>query len=200
MSRELDRLSGVRNKSAQEMARVQTITDLLNASNKDLNLSYDQQTDTLSMSSGERDRRIKLLEEEASYTAAMERLLEIEEDRYNAEARLDELAGFRKEYNEMMASGIPISEEQAEKFAELFAEEEKLKNETQSLGTQYDETITVMEGSAERLNNLKRAYEKLSESQKESLESMVSSIQEYHSSSQNIFDKIDTSVEVSFVS
>lgn len=200
LSRELDRLSGVRNKSEQDMARVQTITDLLNASNKDLNLSYDQQTDSLSMSSGERDRRIKLLEEEASYTAAMERLLEIEEDRYKAESRLEELAGFRKEYNEMMASGIPISEEQAEKFAELFAEEENLKNETKSLGTQYDETITSMEGSAERLNNLKRAFEKLSESQKESLESMVSSIQEYHSSSQNIFDKIDTSVEVSFES
>ena len=118
-------------------------------------------------------------------------MLQIEEDRYNAEMRLAEIASYREEYNEMMASGIPISEEQAEKFAELWAEEATLKEQTQELGVQYEETLDAMETSAERLDSLKRVYEKLSEAQQEALDSMVTSMEDYRSESQNIFTKID---------
>jgi len=191
LSRELDRLSGVQKKTERDMARIQAITDLLNKTNDGLNLSYDRQNGAMNMSSGERQRRIDLIAEEASYSAALERLLEIEEDRYTAESRLAELSDFREEYNEMMASGIPISEEQAEKFAELWAEEENLKEQTQALGEQYGDTLDAMEESAERLDSLKRVYETLSDAQEEALDKMLTSMDDYRSQSQNIFEKID---------
>lgn len=191
LNRELTKLSGVQNKSRTDMARLQVVTDLLNESNDGLNLSYNRQTGELETSSAERKRRIDLIAEEASYSAALERMLQIEEDRYNAEMRLVEIASYREEYNEMMASGIPISEEQAEKFAELWAEEATLKEQTQELGVQYEETLDAMETSAERLDSLKRVYEKLSEAQQEALDSMVTSMDDYRSQSQNIFEKID---------
>ncbi len=198
LSKELDGLLSKEALTTAEMTRAKAITEQLNASNEGLTLTYNAQTNSLNMASEERQRRISLIAEEASYSDAMERLLQIEEDKYTAEARLEELAGFRQTYNDMMASGITISEEQAEAFAKLFAEEETLKGQTYLLGLQYDETMGVLEESATRIDSLKLAYEKLTEEQQKALDGMINSMLDYHAQSQNIFDKLDTGTKTSW--
>lgn len=198
LNKELDGLLSKETLTTAEMTRAKTITEQLNASNEGLNLTYNAQTNSLNMASEERQRRISLIAEEASYSDAMERLLQIEEDKYTAEARLEELAGFRQTYNDMMASGITISEEQAEAFAKLFAEEETLKGQTYLLGLQYDETMGVLEESATRIDSLKLAYESLTEEQQKALDGMIDSMSDYQEQSQNIFDKLDTGTKTSW--
>lgn len=103
-------LTGQENKSAAQTAQVKKTVEELNNSVEGLNLNYDEQTDTLNMTTEALENYVRtaMLQEKAE--AIVSQMVTLEENKYDLEKQLadaqDELAEAQKNTNDAIESGI----------------------------------------------------------------------------------------------
>ena len=200
---QLDKLAEKEDKSIGDKALLMSIVDDLNSSVADLNLTYDEQADSLSMSNKEIQARVDLMHEEERAIAAQQRLAEIQQERIDLEMQLEETIALREEWQQKVEEGgLAIADERA-RVMELTESEEELRRALETLGVQYEATEGIVEEATENMtriveeNNLDQiqSYEDLEGEMKETFDRMVENYRNLEEAATNAFDRINTESE-----
>lgn len=196
--KQIDELSQKENKSAADKKLLQSYVEDLNGSIEDLNLVYGEETDALSMSSEQLMKRVELMQEEEKMIASQERLKETIEEQIEIGKQLDEVNEMREEWNEKLEDGSVKTREHTKAMVDLDEQHEELM-ETMKEATEErikaDEELTE---SAERVANMTDEaigrqmlmYEELSDAQKNAVDGMKDTWQDYYESATDMFDQL----------
>lgn len=202
---EVIKLSQVENKTAEEKAALASQIEGLNEKVLGLGLAYDEQTDSLNLSSEKIKDRISLMESEEKLTAAQERMVEISEDRNKADMKLEEINRHRKKLNELTDEHGKVSGDTKDKLAELDEQEEALKETHADLGMEYEVVNDIMVESQEAvtqaiIDGVKKqtlAYDDLSDTQQNLVDELTDDYQTIKESATDMFNKIADEAEQS---
>lgn len=217
---ELEGLMKKEDKSASDKARIEAITKSLSSSVEDLGLAYDKEKGSLSMGTGHLKARIKAMQESNKLAAAQKGLAGITRDLTESEKTLTELKKQRadiekeafkvSEANSMseigtMSESITFSENKKKKLEDVNVAIKEQTKEYESLKSQSEttnNTITTSQAAVDEaistgvLGQIS-AYENLSTSQKEAIDSMNSKWQEYQEQATNMFSAISQDASIS---
>lgn len=206
LARKVDELANKENKSLTEKKMLQTYTEQLNDSIEDLNLTYDEEADALNMSSEHLKARIDLMKEQDTANKAMERLNELTQEQVDISSQLENVNKLREEYNEKLDEGAMSSKEYKKGIAELGEQEEELMETWRNSADLKVETEQEIERSMDAVARATEksidsqiiSFDSLSESQKETIESMKSTWEDYKDAATNLFDVLSDEIELSF--
>src|SRR5690625_2945319 len=112
--RRIDELSRKENKSAADKHMLKSYIDQLNESVEDLNLTYDEEADALSMTSEQMRARVDLLEHESNLIASRERMTEIAKEQMEVEMQLEKVNQLREEWNQKLEEGTVKTSEHSD--------------------------------------------------------------------------------------
>jgi tape measure domain-containing protein len=205
LAEKVEELAVKENKSAAEKQMLRDYINQLNESVSGLNLSYNEEANALSMSSEEMKARIGLMEEQASYNAALERQVEISKEQNEVEQQLAEINKLREEWNLKLEEGTVKAGEHKKAMGELNEQEKALTETNAQLAEQQKETEEQMTASMEAITEATEkgisaqmiAFEDLSESQQETVESMKSTWEDYKDAATDMFDTLSDKAELS---
>lgn len=197
-------LSEMENKSAADKELMKSRVDQLNESVAGLNLMYNAESDTLSMSSEEIAKRIQLMNDQTSLADAQARQLEIEKEQHEIGLKLAETNTLREEWNQKLEDGSIKGREHKAAMEELDAQEKTLMDTTASLGMQYEmteyQTATALEGITSAVEagviSQKVAFGELNEYQQEVVVGMSDSWRSYKDAATDMFDTIETKSDI----
>lgn len=199
-------LASKENKSASEKALLKGKIEELNGSVEGLNLSYNDQADSLNHSSEAIKDRINYLEQEGKLVAAQERMVEISKERNKADLQIEEINAHREKLNELVEKNGKVSKDTKEKIEELDEAEEGLKETHENLGIQFEvvsKQVTEAQAAVDKavsegVKNMTLSYENLTDSQKEMTGDLISRYEALADAATDMFDKISTESKVSF--
>lgn len=202
-ARKIDELIKKENKSAAEKALLQSYIESLNGSVEGLNLAYDEEANSLNMSSKELQARLDLMKETEAKMAAQERITQIIEEQNQAQMKLDEINEKRAEWNQKVDEGTVSAGKAEKKISELNEKEAELNETLALLAEQYgiteEQIIAATENAARAVEegNLRQitSYKELEGEQKETFDSMRGTYDDLHDAATNAFDKIETKTE-----
>ena len=189
----LVQLSQKEQKSASDKAQILNLVNALNEAVPDLNLSYDEQADLLSMTSDEIEQYIQSYRKFLDLQHQMERMNELMTERWKLE---EELAAAQQAYNDAVASGDTASAGQLEGYnmsaARTKTQVENLTRALEENEAEYDSICDAIDAAAEATDDstesneaaaesagavteaatdLQEAYEKVRDAARDSLES-----------------------------
>jgi tape measure domain-containing protein len=191
--------------SKEEKKLLTDSVDQLNNSVAGLNLSYDEESKSLSMSTEQLKARIDAQKEQETANQAQEDLLNILKEQHSVEAQLKDTAALREEWNKKLEDGSVKAKEHKEALAELDTQEQTLKETLGALGEQQKETQAIQEeanaavAQATEDGVMKQvfSYETLTDAQKTAVDGMKSKWQEYQDAATNMFDTLSDKQEMS---
>jgi len=202
-------LSKKQNKSAADHKELQSYVTMLNNSVEGLNLSYDEQSGALSMTSKEIDKMIDSYASLAKTQAAQEALVEVEKERLSVNSKMAEveekLNDARADNFTTMVKGIETTHNVTKAERELAIQLAELEEEYKSLGIEvgvYSDTLktsaqeqadAVINGVGQQISSLND----LSESQRGTIDSMNAAWQSYLGHTTNMFDTLSDKQEMS---
>lgn len=200
----IEELSKKENKSATDKLLLSKYVDQLNKSVAGLNLTYDENSDSLSMSTEKLKAKVNLMKEEESLIAAQERLLEIDKERNEVEMQLEEINKLRDEWNTKLEEGAVKSGEYRDAMIQLEEQEQSLTETLESLSEQQALTEEQIKTSTQNITEAvqqgvalqKLSYDELSEYQQEVVDSMKETWQEYHDAATEMFDTLSDKSEL----
>lgn len=202
-------LSSKENKSAQDKAALKAYVDSLNSSMEGLNLQYDEETDSLSMSTEAIMDKVKAYEAQTKAQAAQERYIEVMKEQIKVEeeqAALNEKRNqFEKEWQELNNTGPVSMKKYNESIADMNEQSESLDNKKKELAASEEYLKGVMIDSqaaqAEAVNSGTQSQiislEDLSETQQAVIQSMNETWQSYADQATNMFDTLSDESELS---
>lgn len=202
--RQVEELGRKEEKSASDKHKLASYVDMLNESVEGLNLSYNEQTDNLNMTSEEMKEYVDLLAAQASYTDALERQVEITAEQQEIGLKLGEVNELRAEANELYNTGEIKTREYKDTISELDEAEEELKTTNAELGEQYSLTNEIIDTSIQTITEAtkngvaeqKIAFEDLSESQQKLVEDLKTSWESYYDAATDMFDRLSDESEL----
>lgn len=205
LAKELGALDSVENKSASQKQRMGEMVDELNEKYADLCLTYDEESDQLSMNaeqlqayieaqqtmeevSARQERYNELLDEEA---AIRQNVAELESMQTEWAAQLEQKVISQGEYNELM-------EQSKETLAAYAAQEQALGDQRKAL----DEELAAIDTTTAQtvINNAQAQQEATraaAEAETAEMERRKEALQSYTEAATNMYDKIDTKSELS---
>ncbi|WP_161877860.1 tape measure protein [Alkalibacterium sp. MB6] len=197
-------LSDKEHKSAADKKLLSEYVEQLNGQITDLNLSYDEEADMMSLSSEQIAKRLELMKEQEAGTAAQERLLEIAKEQSEVEQQLAETNQLREEWNQKLDEGTVKGKEHSEAVDQLNESQAGLEERQQTLRSEYESTeeqLTVaMENIAaateDSVGRQTLLFSDLSEAQQAAVESMKSSWESYKTAATDMFDTINEESEI----
>ena len=189
--------------NSKQKKELQESIELLNNEVEGLNVAYDEEAKALNMSSEEMQKRIALRAEEETYIAAQERQLEITKEQHEVDMQLKDVIALREHYHEQLDEGTIAKGEYKEKVAELDEQEKALNETLEILAVQYGVTEEAMREAMENQHEVAKTitgeqiilYEGLSDSLKQTVDSMRESYQSLQEAATNAFSKIETESE-----
>lgn len=205
LAKELGALDSVENKSASQKQRMGEMVDELNEKYADLCLTYDEESDQLSMNaeqlqayieaqqtmeevSARQERYNELLDEEA---AIRQNVAELESMQTEWAAQLEQKVISQGEYNELM-------EQSKETLAAYAAQEQALGDQRKALD---EELATIDTTTAQTVINNAQAQQEATraaaEAETAEMERRKEALQSYTEAATNMYDKIDTKSELS---
>lgn len=195
---ELETLSNKENKSIKDKNKIKSLTEELNNSVDGLNLSYDAQSDKLSMSTELIKERIDVLKEQDTANQAQEDLTNILREQNEIESKLGETTKLRDEWNKKLEEGAVKNGEYKEAVKGLDEQEQALKQTQTDLQTEYTNTQNTLDTAMQAVTDATSngvfnqivSYETLSESQKTAVDGMKDKWQEYSDSATDMFDTL----------
>lgn len=205
LAAKIEELSAIENKSAAEKAALQSHIESLNGSVDGLNLAYNEETNALSMSSEQLQARLKLMQDQEALQAGQERFLEISKEQAKVDMKLTETNALREEWNQKLEDGSVKAREHKAAIAELDEQEAQLTATTADLAAQQIETEKQVTASVEAVaeatkNSVEEqvdAYESLSDRQKDIVDSLKSTWEDYKNQATDMFDKLSDKSKVS---
>ncbi|WP_164219391.1 tape measure protein [Virgibacillus sp. YIM 98842] len=198
-------LADKENKSAAEKQTLASYVNQLNDSVEGLNLSYDEQADSLNMSTGQLQARLDVMKEEENLISAQERLLELDKERNEVQMQLKEINELREEAIELFNEGEITNRNFEDSVTDLNEQEKELKGTLEELDTQFAETEEqVLVSSANMTSAIEEAnlrqiqsYEDMSEEQQQTFDKMREQYEDLQETATNAFEKISTESEYS---
>jgi len=190
--------------SSAQKRDAKVYVDQLNESIQGLNLTFDEETQALNMTSEELERYVKLNKDIEEGIAARERLNEISREQMEIESELEEINRLREEWNEKLEGSGNNAYQARAKLAELDATEKELKETNAELAEQYEETQTQIESSVDAITQAIKdgvadqiiTYESLPPHLQEVVESMKDTWQDYESYTTDMFDTLSDKIEL----
>lgn len=184
--------------SAVEKKLMKSNVEELNKSVAGLNLTYDEESNKLSMSTEQMQARIAALQQQEAANTSQQALTDILKEQADVESKLKESSTLRQEWNDKLESGSVKAKEHREAIKGLDDQEKTLKATQTELQQEYKNTQSVLE---ESLNSVAQAteagvfkqvisYQSLSDSQKATVDNMKSKWQEYSDAATNMFDTL----------
>ena len=157
---ELKELQGKTSLTAAEQARQKAIIEQLNQAMPELNLSIDEQTGKLNMSTDALDDNIEALMRQAKVQAAREDLVKIAEEQYEAEKQLAKLEEQRdeqlkrveeaqSEYNDRMQEAKELYGENSELYGNMGVAESEAIRTTKAAYAELDAEIKATQETIE---------------------------------------------------
>lgn len=202
LAAEIVELSKKENKSAGDKKNLQKKIQALNDSVEGLNLAYDKNTDSLSHNAQQIEARISAMEAESTWETSQKNLLDIEKQRADIGAQLNEISKMRAEWN---AASDVSDAKRREALKKLNEQELELQATQAALQTEYEQTSAVQQASAEAMavateNGADRqvvAYENMSDAQRTAIDNMRSKYNELLDTTTNMFDQIEMKSAIS---
>ena len=203
LAKKIGELSSQENLNTKQKKELKETIDLLNSEVEGLNVAYDEEAKALNMSSEEMQKRIALKAEEEKYTAAQERQLEISKEQHEVDMQLKDVIALREHYHEQLDEGTITKKEYKEKTAELDEQEKALNETLEILAVQYGVTEEAMREAMENQHEVAKTitgeqiilYENLSDSLKQTVDSMRESYLSLQEAATDAFSKIETDTE-----
>lgn len=194
---EVVNLAGKEEKSAQDKALLKGKIDTLNSSVENLNLSYNEETDALNLSTEAIYARIDAMTDIARAEAAQERLKEIFKEQLEVQAQIN------KNMQEIQTSGQVGNEVvRTPGLQEVIDETATLNNTYNELAAEATQTEQILANSMNNMATVTEestgrqivALEQLSDEQ----QNVVSELQDYYTGlkdhTQNMFDEINDTI------
>ena len=191
--------------SKDEKKLLKDSVDQLNGSVAGLNLQYDEESKSLSMSTEQLKARIEAQKNQETANQAQEDLLNILKEQHSVEAQLKETSALREEWNQKLADGAVKAKEHKEAIGELDEQEKTLKGTLSELGEQQKQTQAIQEEAnaavtaAVENGTMKQvfSYETLTDAQRNAVDGMKAKWQEYQDAATNMFDTLSDKQEMS---
>lgn len=156
-------LSEVENKSADDKTRLAALVDQLNASCEGLNLTYDQQADSLSMTADALEKVVRAEADRLRADAAMSRYNDLVSEQIELEDQLGqsyaELGAQLEVYNSGQTGGVIGSIKWAKACEELLDRHEQLKEALIENKEQQTRALEVYAEATQRTDALSKATE-----------------------------------------
>lgn len=202
LAAEIVELSKKENKSAGDKKNLQKKIQALNDSVEGLNLAYDKNTDSLSHNAQQIEARISAMEAESTWETSQKNLLDIEKQRADIGAQLNEISKMRAEWN---AASDVSDAKRREELKKLNEQELDLQATQAALQTEYEQTSAVQQAAAEAMavaaeNGADRqvvAYENMSDAQRTAIDNMRSKYNDLLETTTNMFDAIEQKTALS---
>lgn len=202
LTKRIEDLLSIENKSASQKRELETYVNQLNKSVEGLNLTYDEQANSLNMTTDAVYEQISALEKQAEKQAAAERLTEIFKEQIITKEQMAQVQDKLTEANENSS----LKEGERKKIVEeLTGQEKMLEEQLGSLVASEEYTSNaIKEMSAESANAVKESietqiitWEDLSETQQSVVESLKTNLQSYTDAATDMFEKINTKSKIS---
>ena len=203
LAEEIEDLAGKESLLAVEKTILNDKIQELNESVDGLNLAYDEETGLLNMSSEAIKKRIDLMHDEVKYTAAKERLVEIEKERIKIESQQAVINAEKEKANDLVDDGVITLAKYKKEVKDLNEQEQELIGTLDSLAIQQAETERQMvnsidaiaQAASEGIHSQIIDFENLDDAQKEAIDNMRSAYEDLADSATDAFKKIDTKTE-----
>jgi len=200
----ISEISAKEKKSIEDKILLARYVDQLNESVQGLNLTYDENSDALSMSTEQIKARVDIMKEEELLTAAQERLVEIAKERNEIDLQLSEINKLREEWNQKLEVGAIKSNEYKEAISQLDEQENSLMETLNLLAAQQVATEEQIKTSTEAIATAiesgvirqKIAYEDLTEAQQRAVDGMKSAWESYEQAATEMFDTLSDEAEL----
>lgn len=198
LAAELETLSNKENKSIKDKNKMKSLIEELNNSVDGLNLSYDNESNKLSMNTELIKERINAYKEQETANQAQSDLTNILKEQSEIESKLGESTKLRDEWNKKLEEGKVKNSEYKEAVKGLDEQEQTLKNTLNDLKIEYVMTEDVLTTSMQAVSDATQdgvfnqivSYETLSDAQKTAVDGMRDKWQEYSDSATNMFDTL----------
>ena len=122
LASEMERLSKIENKSAEDKTKLAATCDALNKAMGGTVVTYDAESDSLSRNVDEIYARIGAMKAEAEAQAARERMVEIAKEQMLVEEGLAKIGRQREELNQALIDGVYKKGEEDKKYTKLVGE------------------------------------------------------------------------------
>src|SRR5690625_1598933 len=204
--KQIDELSRKENKSAGDKKLLQSYVEDLNNSVEGLNLVYGEESDALNMTSEQMMKRIALMQAEEKMQASQERLRDVIQEQVEIEKQLEEVNELREEWNEKLEDGSVKSREHKKALEELeeqeielmdahtLATEARLKAE-EDLPASAEKVAQITE---ETIGKQMLLYEELSDKNKEIVDEMKASWEDYLEKATDMFDQLSDKADLTY--
>lgn len=202
LAKRIQELAEKENKSAGEKLYLKDMIDSLNESAEGLNLTYDEQSDSLNKTAVEMQSYIDTAKKQAEVEAINQRLIELQKERMQLE---EQQAEFEKKATEITQDGNITQREKEKLLGEV---NEKLEEVGEAHGTVGDKINEygvkasevyddIAQSSEESAATQQTALIELSETQEAAIASMQSRYDELYTVATNAFEKMNTESKVS---
>lgn len=192
-------LTGQENKSAAQTAQVKKTVEELNNSVEGLNLNYDEQTDTLNMTTEALENYVRaaMLQEKAE--AIVSQMVTLEENKYDLEKQLadaqDELAEAQKNTNDAIESGTASYDDMhsREVAAQIKVDELKesldgVNGSYSNLENQYNSIVDEIDEYSEKTGAASESTGDLAEASSETGEAVATMTEEMQEANEAMAD------------
>ncbi|MGM0189690.1 tape measure protein [Enterococcus sp. AZ147] len=191
LARNIQELADKENKSASEKAYLKAQIEQLNGSVDGLNLSYDEQTDSLNMTADAMESYINSFKKQAEASAYQERLKQATMDLITVEEQRNEVLAKKGEVEKDTA----ISERERKKVLEdldeqLLALDESHGTLSSSIDVYGEKAASAYESVAEATDKSRISFEDLSESQQAAVSTLIDRYDALAKGAQNAFEKM----------
>ncbi|WP_438310794.1 tape measure protein [Sporosarcina sp. FA9] len=194
----IEELLAVEDKSGAQKKELESYVDSLNGSVEGLSLAYSKEANSLNLTSEEIANKIALMKEQETLTASQERFLAISKEQSEVDMKLKETNELRQEWIEKLEDGSVKSKEYKTAIAELDEQETQLTGTIADLGAQQLDTEKQITASIEAVAKATKesvteqvvAYEFLEDSQKDVVDSLKSTWEDYKKQATDMFDKL----------
>ncbi|MGG5338110.1 hypothetical protein IGJ48_000784 [Enterococcus pernyi] len=191
LARNIQELADKENKSTSEKAYLKAQIEQLNGSVDGLNLSYDEQTDSLNMTADAMESYIESFKKQAEASAYQERLKQATMDLITVEEQRNEVLAKKGEVEKDTA----ISERERKKVLEdldeqLLALDESHGTLSSSIDVYGEKAASAYESVAEATDKSRISFEDLSESQQAAVSTLIDRYDALAEGAQNAFEKM----------
>ena len=195
--------------SAESKARIVGLVSALNSSMPQLNLLYDEQTNTLNREKGAVDGLIASQQTRLTLQAHEERAVEIAKERVAIEEQLAQIAATRASLDAALASGLIDQSEYNTLLADSIALETDLTSQLESTSAAFDyhtervaeaesamdELSQVMTSSGETIDEIAEKYGTTAEAISEALDGVGGSLDGYVAAQEAAADAVSEALE-----
>ncbi|WP_342505862.1 tape measure protein [Sporosarcina sp. FSL K6-2383] len=201
----IEELAAIEKLSGEQKKELNSYIDQLNKNVTGMNLVYGEESKALSMTSEQMLNRINLMKEEEKLQVAQTRMTEIMKEQNEVQKQLVEVNALREEWNQKLADGTVKSGEHKTALEELEAQENALKEAGKVAGdarvevdNQIIESSAAVAAATEQdTGRQAKMFDELKDHQKEAVEGMKSSWDDYASSATDMFDTLSEKSKVS---